>query len=467
MDAQSRPLTGKQMRPDEFVVVPDGWLSRGQAFVRGDGAQLVIPGGIPGERVRVRVTSRTPHQVFAKVQEPILAPHPDRVVPPCERLPYCGRCTLMHLNDRGIDAAQRGIIELALREAGVQPRLEPIVHSHQLDSIHSLDLLAGYSDEGSARLGVTAAKGGLIPIPLCNIVTPVLREIMKVAAHHMRALDIRPADGRSGTLRRVRAMQVPGTDEVLMILGTIRKNPVLRDYAVAMGAAVPQLASVYLHREEDDPTGEDLFLTYGKPAIEWSAGWLRLKVGPKDPMPAHPALAMKMAEDVVTALNPQKGDAVVDIGSGMGLRTMLLAKKSGWALGVESSEDLVRHARENAATNQVSAEFFEGPVTEALESPRLAGLRPLVYLDAERRGLDGEVMTALEQLSPRRIALACTNPRALARDIALLSGKGYDLRRIVSYDVSPFTPFVESVALLVSRDLRGPERRAPQRRTVR
>ena len=34
-----------------------------------------------------------------------------------------------------------GIIELALREAGVQPRLEPIVHSHQLDSIHSLDLL--------------------------------------------------------------------------------------------------------------------------------------------------------------------------------------------------------------------------------------------------------------------------------------------------------------------------------------
>lgn len=455
------------MNPDEFVVVPDGWLSRGQAFVRGDGAQMVVNGGIPGEKVRVKLTKRTPHQVFAKVLEPIGKGHPDRVEPPCDRYTPCGRCPMMHLRPEGVEKAQRGVLEAALQDVGISWKVEPVVQGGNQDVLHSLELLTGYSDQKSIRIGIAGADGrDVVPVPHCLVVTPQMRELMKVLSYQMRQLDIFPWDGRTGTIKRFRAVQVPG-GEMLVVVGTARRNHVLKDFATAVGAEIPEMASMYLHQEEEDPLAEDLFLAYGKTGVEWPVSRLRLKVGPLDPFPSHPLLAARAAEEAVVALSPQKGDAVVAVGNGITLPTLLLARKAGWAMGIEANEMSVQRARENATLNQLPAEFTAAPLAEALANPRLSGLRPLLYLANERKGIDDGGMEMLQQLSPRRILLSSTNPRGLARDIAQLNGHGYDLRRILAYDVAPFTPFTENFALLVSRDLRGPDRRAPQRRTVR
>jgi hypothetical protein len=46
------------MQRREATVTPEGWLSRGEAYVPGDGVQLAVFGGIPGERARVRFLAR-------------------------------------------------------------------------------------------------------------------------------------------------------------------------------------------------------------------------------------------------------------------------------------------------------------------------------------------------------------------------------------------------------------------------
>jgi hypothetical protein len=90
-----------------------------------------------------------------------------------------------------------------------------------------------------------------------------------------------------------------------------------------------------------------------------------------------------------------------------------------------------------------------------------------VVADIGNKGLEEAVALSLLSLSPRRIVLTSTNPRALARDIGGFVAQGFSLARLAPYDTAPHTPFGDTFALLVSRDLAAPTVRAPRRKTVR
>ena len=117
------------------------------------------------------------------------------------------------------------------------------------------------------------------------------------------------------------------------------------------------------------------------------------------------------------------------------------------------------------AVRRVLGEGGMGVVYDATE--RLSGRRPLFVVDVGTRGLKDDGLAAIIGLAPRRVVLRGTNPRSLARNVAAFTARGWELRRVLTYDVSPHTPFVEIVAVLHSADRTAPERRAPRRRTVR
>lgn len=459
------------MYSDEFEVTPDGWLSRGQAFVRGDGAQMVVHGGIPGERARVKIVSRSPHQIHARFIEPIGAASTSRADPACDRYFPCGRCPMMHLHPGALDLARRRIVEEALYDVGITLKIEKFLSAPPLNSVHTLEVITGYSDQRHLRIGVAGSNGReVLPIPNCPISTPSLRDWMRTLAYHCIRLDIHAFDGKNGTLRKARVIEIPGADgrqHLLITLYTQRRNAHLKDLADSLGTDLSEIDGVIIHNEVEDPDGEDLWVAYGRDHVEWHPAGLRMRVGARDPFPARPDIAAEAARDAVAALSPMKGDAVLDIGAGNGLRTLLLAKKAGWALGVDTSEPAAARARENASLNRINAEFSTGTVVDALTNPRLHDLRPLVYIDLERKGLESAAFDALIHAAPRRVALECTNPRALARDIRRLQERGFTLRSVSAYDTAPYTPFMSCVALMASTDTSGPERRAPVRRRVR
>jgi 23S rRNA (uracil1939-C5)-methyltransferase len=473
---------------EEFIVVPEGWLSRGEAFVRGDGTQLAVFGGIPGERARVRMVERAGHQERARFVRAVGQAHPNRVEPPCDRYVPCGRCSLMHLDTSGQDRARMDLLSEAFHAAGVPPggpglgagfAPDPTVRGGAEDVLHTLELVAGYSDERHVRLGVPGRDGRrVVPIPQCLLVTSKLRALMTVTAHQVQALSIWPWENGRGSIRGVLARHSATTGELLITFVFARMTPFAAQLAEAVAAGIEGVVGVSVHWNDEpgplvgrDPvTGAaEAKLVYGKPTVDEEIDGVRVRIGAFDPFPAHPRLGARLWTDVVDALAPDAGDAVVDLGAGAGLRTLLLARRSGWALGIDPRENVVRRARENAVANAITAEFIAASADEGLETarPRLAGRRPLVVADIGGKGLEEATVAELVALSPRRVALIGANPRALARDIARFVSGGFELQRLVPYDTMPNTPFGDAFALLASRDLAAPTLRAPRRKTVR
>ena len=85
-------------------LTPEKMVAGGEALARdADGRVVMIHGAIPGEPVRVEITSAKKSFARGRVLE-VLEPSPDRTVPPCRHvLAGCGGCEWQHI----VPAAQR------------------------------------------------------------------------------------------------------------------------------------------------------------------------------------------------------------------------------------------------------------------------------------------------------------------------------------------------------------------------
>ncbi|MGZ6753959.1 MAG: class I SAM-dependent RNA methyltransferase [Nocardioides sp.] len=154
-------------------------------------------------------------------------------------------------------------------------------------------------------------------------------------------------------------------------------------------------------------------------------------------------------ETVLELLQPQPGEKVMDLYSGVGLFARFLADAvgpTGGVVSIEGDRQASRHARENLAgltgvrvecgtVDKVLATSFDEPFD-------------LVVLDPPREGARRTVVEQVADRRPRAVAYVACDPAALARDVAYFADYGYELTTLRAFDLFPMTHHVECVALL-------------------
>jgi 23S rRNA (uracil1939-C5)-methyltransferase len=159
-------------------------------------------------------------------------------------------------------------------------------------------------------------------------------------------------------------------------------------------------------------------------------------------------------------------EIALDLYCGIGGIALNLARDAGKVIGIETVEEAVRNARDNARMNSLgNCTFLAGDVAELL--PDVAPQVPpgsVAVVNPPRAGCDPEVLAALAALRPRTLLYVSCNPDTLARDLEVLAGHGYRTLEVQPVDMFPQTPHVESVARLVPEPTRKavrPERSTP------
>ncbi|MGB3414116.1 MAG: TRAM domain-containing protein [Microbacteriaceae bacterium] len=149
----------------------------------------------------------------------------------------------------------------------------------------------------------------------------------------------------------------------------------------------------------------------------------------------------------------------LDLYGGVGLFAAAIADAldpKAYIRTVESNPSAVKFADRNlddlhnvSAVESDTLLFLREQIAAANAQDGAKFARATVLLDPPRSGAGKSVIEALGRLAPRQIIYVACDPVAFSRDVALLDEQGYQLSRLLSYDLFPNTHHFEVVAAFV------------------
>jgi 23S rRNA (uracil1939-C5)-methyltransferase len=444
---------------EELELDVDSLAFGGNGVARLDGFVVFVRRGLPGDRVRARVTKVKRSHAEALATE-VLRPGPERVEAPCAHFPACGGCRFQDLAyEAQLEQKQLQVRDALQRLAGIaEPPLERIVPCEpEIFHYRNKVEYSFTSTEAGPALGFHRAGrwDEVLEIDRCWLIDDLgnaIRDAVRDWAREEGLDAYSQADG-SGYLRHLVVRQGRNTGQALVQLVTAPGEKFEAGYFVDVLRRFPEVRSIQwsVNDTPAEVTNLPSRLLWGEEWIEEELGGLSFRVRPNAFLQTNTAMAERLYALAREAAGLTGGETVWDLYCGIGTIGLSLAGDALTVWGIEVSEESVACALENAVLNGITnSAFFAGNVGEVVEELlERSGAPDVVVVDPPRAGLAGKALRRLGRIGAPRLVYVSCNPTTLAGDVkALREEHGYELRRLTPVDMFPHTPHVESVALL-------------------
>jgi 23S rRNA (uracil1939-C5)-methyltransferase len=447
-------------KDQELELSIDSLAYGGNGVARLNGFVVFVRRGLPGDRVRARVTKVKRNHAEATALEVVEAGAP-RVDAPCEHYPECGGCRFQDLAyEAQLDAKARQVDDALARIgklAGFE--VEPPVPAHSL--FHYRNKLEYSFTSVGEGVGLGFHRAGrwdeVLNVEQCWLTT----DLGNAIRNHVRGwareqgLEAFDQETQTGCLRHLVVREGRNTGQALVVLVTA-PGGLDEEGFVATLRAFPEVKSVHwaVNDSPAEVTNLPTKLLWGDEAIEEQVLGLRFRVRPNAFMQTN----TEMCEVLYRIAGEDAGltgdETVYDLYCGTGTIGLSLARDALTVWGIDSSEESIACAVENAELNGLAnAAFFAGDVGSDLEELQSRAGRPdVVVVDPPRAGLAGKSLRRVASLEASRLVYVSCNPTTLAGNAKELADEhGYALEKIRVVDMFPHTPHVETVALFTRR----------------
>ena len=446
------------VKDQELELTVDSLAYGGNGVARLNGFVVFVRRGLPGDRVRARVTKVQRRHAEALATEVIEA-GPNRVDAPCAHYPACGGCRFQDLAYEAQIAAKAAQVADALRRLGgiPEPPLESILPAE--DVFHYRNKLE-YSFtqlEDGPTLGFHKAGrwDEVLEVERCWLTTDggnAIRNAVRAWAREERLVAYDQAE-QNGYLRHLVVREGRNTGQVLVQLVTAAGEKFETGQFVDVLRRFAEVRSIHwsVNNSAAEVTNLPTRLLWGEEAIEEELCGLRFRVRPNAFLQTNTRMAERIYALAREFAALTGRETVYDLYCGIGTIGLTLAADALTVWGIDVSEESIACALENADLNGITnAAFFAGNVGQSLEELReRTGDPDVVVVDPPRAGLAGKALRRLGEIGAPRIVYVSCNPTTLASDSKRLRlDYGYELVRARPVDMFPHTPHVETVALL-------------------
>jgi 23S rRNA (uracil1939-C5)-methyltransferase len=445
-------------KDQELELTIDSLAYGGNGVARLNGFVVFVRRGLPGDKVRARVTKVKRSHAEATALEVVEAGAP-RVDAPCAHFPECGGCRFQDLAyEAQLDAKARQVVD-ALERIGKLSgfEAEPAVPAESL--FHYRNKLEYSFTRMPEGVGLGFHKAGrwdeVLNVERCWLTTDLGNAIRnKVRAWgNEEGLAAFDQETHEGYLRHLVVREGRNTNQALVVLVTA-PGALPEERFVAAVQTFPEVRSVHwaVNDTPAEVTNLPAKLLWGEEAIEEALLGLRFRVRPNAFMQTNTAMCEQLYRLAGEYAGLTGEETVYDLYCGAGTIGLSLARDALTVWGIDSSEESIACAVENAELNGVTnAAFFAGEVGADVEELRdRAGPPDVVVVDPPRAGLTGKSLGRVAALEAPRLVYVSCNPTTLAGNAKELVGEfGYRLERVRPLDMFPHTPHVESVALFV------------------
>lgn len=447
-----RPQKGQNLELEITDLTHDG---RGVSHLQ-DYA-IFVPGALPGERVQVQISQVKKHYAQGSLRK-IITSSEARISPQCAIYPRCGGCQIQHLNYQAQLAAKESQVTQTLKRiAKLQVPILPIVGMEEPWQYRNKALFPfDRASDGRVLLGCfEMGTHTVVDLDHC----PIQHQGQRLAIAKVRelveeyGLSIYNEETGKGLLRHLLLRSGFKTGEMLLgLITTGEPFPRAQEFASALAASFENLVGVVRNinsKRTNVILGERTELLWGRPILYDQILGLRFAISATSFFQVNP-LGMELLYSKVLAA---AGDysVAVDAYCGIGSIALLLAKKGAKVYGIETIPSAIVDANANAKLNEIdNVTFIQGKVEEILPKLLERQLEPdLVVLDPPRKGCEEVVLAAIAKSQIPKIVYVSCNPSTLARDLAILSQKGYQTTWVQPVDMFPQTYHTECVAQLM------------------
>jgi 23S rRNA (uracil1939-C5)-methyltransferase len=446
----------------------------GEGVGRADGYVVFVPGGLPGDRLRVRlvqVRSRFGRGVIDAIEQP----SPQRVEAPCPYFGRCGGCRLQHLAYPAQLAFKAKQVVDALARLGGLPDVEvrPIIGAEETFGYRNkmeftvarsatAPLVQGEVPPKASRANLivglheTERYDSVLDIERCLLQSDRMNALLGEARAFFveRGLTVYEQDSGEGLLRFLMLREGKHTGELMTnVVTSAPAVSELAPLAQRLQARDTGTTSVVMNvnpKKASVAVGVEEHLLGGRDHIRERVAGLTFQVSANSFFQTNTRQAERLFELVVDSAELTGRETVYDLYSGTGAISLLLARRARWVYGIEVAQAAVDDAGVNAAANAITnCTFVCGEVRFVLPSLIAKGVTAeVVVADPPRAGFHPKALHALATLGARRIVYVSCNPTTLARDLGELVRGGYRLEWVQPVDMFPHTPHIEAVARL-------------------
>jgi 23S rRNA (uracil1939-C5)-methyltransferase len=437
-------MSRRRKLPLEPVLATIEALSHeGRGITHVDGKTIFVDGALKGESVMFRYRGSRAKFAEGSIEELIDNISVDRVEPACKHYSVCGGCSLQHIS------AEK---QIEHKEQVLQEQLQ---HIGGVTAEQVLPPLTGplWAYRHKARLGVKhVTKKNKVLVGFREKYSSYVADIDSCEVLH------------------------PSAGKILRELGELISGLSVYNKIAQIEVAVSGQKTVLIFRNLTDLSGEDInkvdafanqyelaiYLQPGGPSTVMplpgqdhselsyllEEGNISIQFSATDFTQVNVDINQQMVKRVVSLMDIQAADNVLDLYCGLGNFTLPMALKANQITGVEGAEPMVEKARHNAKLNNIeNVNFISADLSTSLIEALRTDSYDKVLLDPPRSGAQF-VVEEMKMKNVRRLIYVSCNPATLARDAGILvRDKGFKLVTAGVMDMFPHTSHVESIAV--------------------
>jgi len=405
----------------------------GEGLGHQDGHTVFVPFVLPDEVVTVRAREQKKKFIRGELVS-VDSASPQRVAPLCRHFGACGGCNYQHIPYQAQLAHKAGILRETLSRIGrvawngpIQTHASPPL-GYRNRAQWKVRKVADRAQIGYFRGGTSA----LLAAEECPVLSPLL------AATLERLRQLLAEGALPSSLLEVEAFA--DTDDSRLLLNfsftEFPKGP--SRVASEIRGAITGAEGILLHE-----ASRDRFEILGPGFVRCRVNEFDFEVGHLSFFQTNRFLLSELQQAVTANV---RGDLALDLYCGVGLFTLPIARQFSRVVAVESNSAAVRNLEANLGSRSSTVHVMQNEVAEALQ--RITDSPDVVVLDPPRAGVEKSALEKLAALSAREIRYLSCDPATLARDLALLTGRGYTVSGIHLFDLFPQTFHIETLAVL-------------------
>ena len=446
--------------------------NKGRSIAKHDGRVIFVQGGVPGDICDITVFKRRKKFWEARIEK-IHTYSENRTEPKCEHFGTCGGCKWQNMKYQSqLYFKQNEVLNNLQRIGGIPLPIHSEIIESENEYFYRNKMEFTFSNKRWLKTEEVQSEEEIADKDACGFHVPGMFDkvinlnncyLQKEPSNSIRLSVKKFADknnltyfdirNHNGLLRNL-MIRTSSTNDLMVLVQFFeddKKNiKLVMEHIKTTFSEITSLLYIINQKANNTMYDQEIICYHGNDYIMEEMDGLNFKIGAKSFFQTNSKQAKILYRKTKELANITSDDLVYDLYTGTGTIAQYVATSSKKVVGIDSVEEGIKAADENAKRNNINnCTFYTGDMKEILTYEFIAknGTPDIIITDPPRDGMHKKVIEQILKIGAKRIVYVSCNSATQARDLSIMKEK-YSVTHIQPVDMFPQTHHVENIVVL-------------------